>query len=179
MKTIACILLFLAFATGCSFKTGTPEPQDASGDLDRHLANLRRTIPFKPYEERYANAQIKERGRMRFLGFVCGQAWTEYDGMLDGWYESGVKECEMPYKNGELDGVALNWFPNGNRKYWVTWKSGKRDGEFTVFYDSEIVSSKGRFSSGDLVQAAFFDREGKSVTREQWLAIPLNRSFWD
>ena len=151
----------------------------ADDDVDKQLEKLRGSIPFKAYEEKYANGQIKERGRMRFLGYVCGRAWTEYDGLREGWYESGAKECEISYKDGERNGVALNWFENGKKKYIVTWRKGKRDGDFTVFYDSEVVSAKGRFSDETVAQAEFFDPAGKPITREQWLAIPGNRSFWD
>src|SRR5438045_6428525 len=118
----------------------------AEDDIDKQLDKLRSSIPFKAYEQKYANGQTKERGQMRFLGYVCGRAWTEYDGLREGWYASGAKECEIWYKNGDRDGVALNWFPNGKKKYSVEWKRGKRDGKFTVFYDSEVVSAKGHFS---------------------------------
>lgn len=151
----------------------------ADDDLDKQLENLRSAIPFKAYEEKYPNGQIRERGQMRFLGYVCGKAWTEYDGLREGWYASGTKECEISYRNGDRDGVALNWFQNGKKKYSVTWKKGKRDGDFTVFYDSEIVSAKGRFNDEMVVQAEFFDRAGKPITREQWVEIPGNRSFWN
>lgn len=167
--SLAIVIMLLAVAV----------VRGADDDLDKQLEKLRRSIPFKSYEEKYTNGQIKERGQMRFLGFVCGRAWTEYDGLREGWYESGTKECEIPYKNGDRDGVALNWFPNGKKKYIVTWRKGKRDGDFTVFYDSEVVSSKGRFSDGVVAQAEFFDRAGKRITRDQWLEILRNRSFWD
>ena len=151
----------------------------ADDDLDRQLEKLRSSIPFKTYEEKYPNGQIRERGRMRFLGYVCGRVWTEYDGLREGWYASGEKECEIQYRKGDRDGVALNWFPNGKKKYIVTWKRGKRDGDFTVFYESEVVSAKGRFSDEAVAQVEFFDQTGKRITREQWLEIPRNRSFWN
>jgi MORN repeat variant len=151
----------------------------ADDDLDKQFEKLRSSIPFKAYEEKYANGQIKERGRIRFLGYVCGREWTEYDGLREGWYASGAKECEISYKNGDRDGVALNWFANGKKKYIVTWRKGRRDGDFTVFYDSEVVSAKGRFSDEVVAQAEFFDREEKRITRDQWLEIPGNRPFWD
>jgi hypothetical protein len=91
----------------------------ADDDLDKQFEKLRSSIPFKAYEEKYANGQIKERGRIRFLGYVCGREWTEYDGLREGWYASGAKECEISYKNGDRDGVALNWFANGKKKYIV------------------------------------------------------------
>jgi antitoxin component YwqK of YwqJK toxin-antitoxin module len=150
----------------------------AEDDVDKQLDKLRSSIPFTAYEQKYASGQIEERGRMRFLGYVCGQAWTEYDGLREGWYASGAKECEMSYKNGKRDGVALNWFANGKRKCIVTWKNGRRDGDFTVFYDSEVISAKGRSSEEVVAQVEFFDREGKPITRDQWLEIPGNRSFW-
>src|SRR4051812_15610518 len=118
----------------------------ADDDPDKQFEKWRSSVPFKAYEEKYPNGQIKERGQMRFLGYVCGRARTEYEGLREGWYASGTKECEILYKNGDRDGVALNWFPNGKKKYSVKWKKGKRDGDFTVFYDSEVVSAQGRFS---------------------------------
>ena len=148
-------------------------------DLDKQLEKLRSRIRFKAFKEKYESGQLKERGRRRSLGYVCGREWVEYDGMLEGWYESGAKKCEIPYKGGELDGVALNWFPSGKKKYIVAWKSGKKDGDFTVFYDSDVVSSRGRFSEGSLMVADFFDPSGKKVTREEWLAISGNRPFWN
>jgi antitoxin component YwqK of YwqJK toxin-antitoxin module len=150
----------------------------ADDDADKQFAKLRSSIPFQAYEARYPNGQIKERGRMRFLGYVCGREWTDYDGLFEGWYASGTKECEILYKNGDRDGVSLNWFPNGNKKYIVTWSKGKRDGDFTVFYDSEVVSAKGRFTEEIVAQVEFFDQAGKRITRDHWLQIPGNRSFW-
>ena len=170
MRALLAIFISLLAATAV---------RAADDDLDKQLEKLRSSIPFKTYEEKYANGQIKERGRMRFLGYVCGRAWTDYDGLREGWYASGAKECEISYKNGDRDGAALNWFPNGKKKYIVTWRNGKRDGDFTVFYDSEMVSAKGRFSDEVVVQAEFFDRTGKPITRDQWLEIPPNRSFWN
>lgn len=178
VKTLALAILLFA-AIGCSREMRTSNVTSADDDLEKQLARLRSTIPFKPYEEKYADGKLKERGRGRFLGIVCGRPWTEYDGLFEGWYDSGVKECEMHYKDGNRDGVALNWFPNGKKKYSVTWRKGKRDGDFTVFYDSEVISAKGRFKEESLVQADFFDREGKPITRDQWLQIPRNRSFWN
>ena len=151
----------------------------ADEEFDKQLEKLRSSIPFKAYEEKYANGQIKERGQVRFLGYVCGREWTEYDGLLEGWYVSGAKECEISYKNGDRNGVALNWFANGKKKYIVTWRKGKRDGDFTIFYDSEVISAKGRFSDEVVAQAEFFDQTGKQITRDQWLEIPRNRQFWN
>jgi hypothetical protein len=173
MKTFRFAVMLATLVAGASVAVYA-----ADDDFDKALAKLRASIPFKPYEERFANGKVRERGRARCLGVVCGNLWTEYDGLLEGWYESGVKECEIPHKNGDRDGVALNWFPNGKKKYIVTWKNGKRDGDFTMFYDSEAVSATGRFSDEVLKEADFFDRDGKRVTREQWLAIPSNRQFW-
>jgi hypothetical protein len=167
MRSIALLILLAVTAVAAS-----------DDELEQELEKLRSSIPFKAYEEKYPNGQLRERGQMRFLGYVCGQAWTEYNGLREGWYASGSKECEISYQNGERDGVSLNWFPNGKRKYIVNWKRGKRDGNFTVFYDTEIVSAKGRFNDEVLVKGEFFDRAGKPLTREQWLEIPGNRSFW-
>jgi MORN repeat variant len=163
------LAIFLAATAVCA----------ADDDLDKQFEKLRSSIPFKAFEEKYANGQIKERGHMRFLGYVCGTAWTEYDGLREGWYASGAKECEIWYKNADRDGLALNWFPNGKKKYSVEWKRGKRDGNFTVFYDSEAVSAKGRFSDETVVEAEFFDRAGKRIPQDRWLEIPGNRSFWN
>jgi len=170
MKARLAILIALSAAT-VAF---------ADDELDKILADVRsRNVAFTPYSEKYRNGQLRERGLRRYLGIVCGKAWTDYDGLREGWYESGVKECEIHYKGGDRDGVALNWFPNGKKKYAVTWSKGKRDGAFAVYYDSEVVSARGRFKEEVLAQAEFFDREGKRVTKEQWLAIAGNRSFWN
>ena len=170
MRALLAIFISLLAATAV---------RAADDDLDLQLEKLRSSIPFQPYEEKYTNGQVRERGQMRFLGYVCGRAWTDYDGLLEGWYASGAKECEISYKNGDRDGVAINWFPNGKKKYIVTWRKGRRDGDFTVFYDSEVVSAKGHFSEEVVAQPEFFDRAGKQITRDQWLAIPGNRSFWN
>jgi hypothetical protein len=124
----------------------------ADDDADKEFAKLRSSIPFQAYEAKYPNGQIKERGRMRFLGYVCGRDRTDYDGLFEGWYASGTKECEISYKNGDRDGVSLNWFPNGNKKYIVTWSKGKRDGDFTVFYDSEAVARKSSRGPNSLIK---------------------------
>src|SRR3954453_19359692 len=147
----------------------------ADDELDKEFEKMRASVPFKQFEEKYANGQIKERGQMRFLGYVCGRAWTEYDGLREGWYASGAKECEIWYKNGDRDGVALNWFPNGKKKYSVEWKRGKRDGTFTVFYDSEVVSAKGCFSREIVANAEFFHRSGNRIPQREGLEIPGNR----
>ena len=103
------VLAVTLAAAGLDFALVVVTALPAEDDLDKQLDKLRNSIPFTAYEEKYANGQIEERGRMRFLGYVCGQAWTEYDGLREGWYASGAKECEMSYKNGKRDGVALNW----------------------------------------------------------------------
>jgi len=51
------------------------------------------------------------------------------------WYNSGQKEYESTYKDGELDGVWTQWYENGQKEYERTYKDGEQIGE-TKRYES-------------------------------------------
>jgi antitoxin component YwqK of YwqJK toxin-antitoxin module len=134
---------------------------------------------YESYADTFPSGKKREQGKRKFLGIICGVPRFSYDGLVESWYEDGVKESAINYLAGERHGVAENWFPNGKLKYRVTWSKDKRDGPFVVAYDNGKIASKGIFKNEHLESAEFYDRDGKLVTRDDWCLIGKNRPFWE
>ena len=133
---------------------------------------------YTSYTDRYQSGQKEEQGKRKFLGVVCGTPRFDYEGLVQSWYESGTNQSAINYSAGCRHGVATNWFANGKLKYTVTWSMDKRDGPFVVGYDNGQVSSRGVFRQESLDSAEFFDRDGKTITPDEWCRVEGNRPFW-
>ena len=69
-----------------------------------------------------------------FLSVGLSQKEKEYNGndlieMDNGlwtyWYDNGMKELEVTYKDGKVDGLYTEWYENGQKRYEVTYKDGE------------------------------------------------------
>ena len=133
---------------------------------------------YDSYTDTYPSGEKEEQGRRKYLGIVCGTARFEYDGLVRSWYQNGTNQSAITYSSGLRDGVATNWFANGQLKYIVTWRKDLRDGPFLVGYENGQVAAKGVFQNESLESAEFFDRDGKTIARDEWCRVGENRPFW-
>jgi len=91
--------------------------------------------------------------------------WIYSDGSVlkrNEWYGNGIKELEIPYKNGEPHGRVKRWTAYGNVVSLGKMKKGKKEGEWKTFFDNKKVEKKGRYKE-DLKEgewkAYFYDRK--------------------
>jgi hypothetical protein len=94
------------------------------------------------------------------------------NGLCTNWYESGLKQYEATYVNGQINGTATAWHPNG--RVWTTeeyvngvrhgtrtaydqaghrvqeehYYAGKPDGTWTIWGPDGQVKWQGRFDKG-------------------------------
>ena len=94
------------------------------------------------------------------------------NGLCTTWYESGLKQYEATYVNGQISGTATAWHPNG--RVWTTeeyvngvrhgtrtaydpeghrvqeehYYDGKPDGTWTIWTPAGKVKWQGRFDKG-------------------------------
>ena len=84
---------------------------------------------------------------------------TPFTGKLVKKYESGQKEFEWDYTNGELDGRLTYWdkegnvtkteeYKDGQKIYEGNWKHGKEDGLYTEWYENGQKEYEGNFIDG-------------------------------
>ncbi len=77
-------------------------------------------------------------------GIKKTSVWVYPDGEIlkrNEWYNDGIKEFEIPYKNGEPHGDFKRWTGFGDVVLTGTYKKGKRHGKWTGFYSDKKVES--------------------------------------
>lgn len=71
--------------------------------------------------------------------------WVFPDGEIlkrNEWYNNGIKEFEIPYKNNEPHGDFKRWTAYGDVVLTGSYKKGKRHGEWTSYYVENLNSRK-------------------------------------
>jgi len=77
------------------------------------------------------------------------------DGILDGkwtsWYENGQIKAEHNYKDGILDGKWTWWYENGQKRAEGNYKDGKDDGKLTYWHENGQLDFEGYYKDGEIV----------------------------
>ena len=64
------------------------------------------------------------------------------------YFDSGQKECEINYKNGQKHGKALVWFENGKLHKEENWKDGKLHGVYKNWYLNGKIMLDANYKNG-------------------------------
>ena len=84
----------------------------------------------------------------------------ERNGLQTWWYDNGQKSEEKTYKDGKLDGLYTEWYSNGQKKRENTYKDGKPDGLITWWFDNGQKSEERTYKDGELIEETYWDRNG-------------------
>ena len=83
------------------------------------------------------------------------------DGKWTIWFHNtGTKQYEENWKDGELDGLHTSWHDNGQKSGEVTWKDGELDGRETHWYVNGQKSYEGTYKDGWLIESTRWDEDG-------------------
>ena len=67
------------------------------------------------------------------------------------WYNSGQKEYESTFKDGERNGLQTWWYENGQKGYEGTFKDAKSNGQYTRWYKSGVKMFEGEYRNDLLI----------------------------
>ena len=70
--------------------------------------------------------------------------WVYSDGTIlkrNEWYNDGIKELEIPYKNNMPNGEFKRWTGFGDVAMIGSYKDGLRDGKWTSYYQNKKVEA--------------------------------------
>lgn len=77
--------------------------------------------------------------------------WVTPDGEVHkrtGWYYNGIKESEVPYKNGVPEGTFTRWTSHGDIAETGQYEKGEKEGKWTEWYANGKVQSEGEYKEG-------------------------------
>ena len=73
-----------------------------------------------------------------------------WQGKVVGYYENGVKERELNWKDGKENGSLITYYKSGGIKQSITKKNGENEGEYKNFYESGSIKKVGHYVDGIL-----------------------------
>jgi len=92
---------------------------------EEYQCNHHSNVKTGPYSEWYANGQVKFSGN-----FKNGLR----DGLCTGCYDTGQKESEENWVNGQLHGKVKYWSPDGHLQYDLTFNHGLNQNPVNAHY---------------------------------------------
>ena len=109
---------------------------------------LRQLIAFSALLCYFAGCTV-ERAEEQILdrhvnGVKKTSIWVYPDGTVlkrNEWYNDGIKEFEIPYKDGEPHGEFKRWTGFGDVAMIGNYNKGKKDGKWTIYYQNKKVEA--------------------------------------
>ena len=88
--------------------------------------------------------------------FAAGGCGPPENGPYVGYYETGKKEAEGQFKNGQQDGLWTWWHANGQKSEEGHYKNGELDGLVTEWWKNGQKHSETHYKDGKLISTKEF-----------------------
>jgi len=87
-----------------------------------------------------------------------GESVVQRNGIHREYYDNGILEKELSYKNGQLDGRCRIYYKNGNLRKQVNYQKGIIEGKAYEFYENGQYKIEGNYKNGkiDAVNKMFY-----------------------
>jgi hypothetical protein len=79
------------------------------------------------------------------------------------YFESGLKETEVDYRDGKVNGWARIWYKSGQLFLEATYKDNKMHGVRRAYYENGQLFCRAEFEEGQLVRRENWDEEGNEI----------------
>ena len=70
------------------------------------------------------------------------------EGIALGWYNTGEKLLQRPFKHGKIEGCFTQWWPNGKIRYRCHYINNSYQGLQEVFFPNGKLQQESHFQSG-------------------------------
>ena len=88
-----------------------------------------------------------------------GESVVQRKGVYREYFDNGILERELSYKNGQLDGRCRIYYKNGNLKKQINYREGIIEGKAYEFYKNGQYKIQGNYKNGiiDAVNMFFYE----------------------
>ena len=114
MAVSVIILIALFFVWNAFFKTINYDKLEERGDI-HYVIGEYEPISGK-YKSHWPNGELRHKGKLKE---------GRKHGLIQAWYESGVKQSEVTYIRGKKHGMSRSWHENGQLSYEASYLDGK------------------------------------------------------
>jgi antitoxin component YwqK of YwqJK toxin-antitoxin module len=79
------------------------------------------------------------------------------------YFENGIKEYEVDYKNGRVEGWGKMWYESGQLRWEATYKANEPHGVRKAYYENGQLFCLAEYENGVLLRRKNWDEQGNEI----------------